>query len=76
MGQVKRALMKQPVRTLPGNKRVPLNVGDVLLTTRGKTFFVTGWNEIEQTIQGQTTCEQHYFISAPASTLNCSVVEG
>jgi len=75
MGQVKRALMKQLVRTLPGNKRVVLNVGDTLLTARGKTFVVTGWNEFDQTIQGQTTCDQRYFVSAPASTFNCSFVE-
>jgi hypothetical protein len=63
------------MKTLPailirGGKVV--NVGDTLLTTRGKTFYVTGWDEFSGTVHGTSTCEQHYFISAPAKVFGCN----
>ena len=49
-----------------------VNVGDILLTQRGKTFFVTGWDEFSGIVHGTSTCQQHYFVSAPAKVFGCN----
>jgi hypothetical protein len=49
-----------------------INVGDTLLTTQGKTFYVTGWDEFSNIVYGTSCCEHHYFISAPAKVFGCN----
>jgi len=68
-------MTKQLLRKLPDGSIVEVKVGDILLNTRGKTFFETGWNETEGTVEGTSTCKQHYFLSAPAKILNCYFME-
>ena len=58
------------MRKLAGVNR-EVHVGDVILTPRGKTAVVTGWDEINGIVHAQTTCGQRYLISAPASTFDC-----
>ncbi len=61
-------------RKLAG-KTSEVRVGDVVLTPRGKTAVVTGWDEFSTYVHVQTTCGQRYLISAPASTFNCWFAE-
>lgn len=61
-------------RKLAG-KTSEVRVGDVVLTPRGKTAVVTGWDEFSTYVHVQTTCGQRYHISAPASTFNCWFAE-
>jgi hypothetical protein len=63
------------LRRLPSGDVREVKVGDILLNTRGKTFFVTGWNETEGVVEGTSTCEQHYFLSVPAKIINCYFME-
>lgn len=67
---------KTLVWNMPNGKKREVKVGDILLSHNGKTFFVTGWNEFDGTIEGTTTCKQHYFIKASANILKCEFVEG
>ena len=62
------------MRKLAG-KTKEVQVGDVVLTPRGKTAVVTGWDEFSTYVHVQTTCGQRYLISAPASTFNCWFAE-
>ncbi len=62
------------MRKLAG-KTKEVQVGDVVLTPRGKTAVVTGWDEFSTYVHVQTTCGQKYLISAPASTFNCWFAE-
>jgi hypothetical protein len=62
------------MRKLAG-KTSEVRVGDVVLTPRGKTAVVTGWDEFSTFVHVQTTCGQKYLISAPASTFDCWFAE-
>jgi len=52
-----------------------LEVGDVVVDIRGKTYYITGWDEYRSTIQATSMCENHYFVDVPARTFNCYFVE-
>lgn len=54
-----------------GGKSYEVKVGDILLTQRGKTFFVTGWNTITETVEGITTDDVKLFVAGPAKLFNC-----
>lgn len=62
------------MRRLAG-KTKEVQVGDVVLTPRGKTAVVTGWDEFSTYVHVQTTCGHRYLISAPASTFDCWFAE-
>lgn len=62
------------MRNLAGVKK-EVQVGDIVLTPRGKTAVVTGWDEFSTFVHVQTTCGQRYLISAPASTFGCWFAE-
>ena len=62
------------MRKLAGQTK-EVQVGDVVLTPRGKTAVVTGWDEFSTYVHVQTTCGQRYLISAPASTFHCWFAE-
>lgn len=58
-----------------GGKNYVVNTGDILLTQRGKTFFVTGWSEVSGVVEGVTTDEVKLFVSGPASMFGCHFAE-
>jgi len=58
-----------------GGKNYMVNTGDILLTQRGKTFFVTGWDEVSGVVEGVTTDEVKLFVSGPASMFGCHFAE-
>ena len=56
-------------------QNIEVRVGDVVVTPRGKTAVVTGWDEVNGIVHTQTTCEQRYFMSVPANFFNCWFAE-
>lgn len=62
------------MRKLAG-RNVEVRIGDTILTPRGKTAIVTGWDEINNIVHAQSTCGNRYFISAPAGTFDCWFAE-
>jgi len=48
-----------------------VEVGDIVVDVRGKTYYVTGWDEFRSTMQATSTCENHYFLDVPAKNFNC-----
>jgi hypothetical protein len=63
-----------PVRLMRkylNGKTEVLEVGDVVVDIRGKTYYITGWDEYRSTIQATSMCESHYFVDVPAKTFNC-----
>lgn len=48
-----------------------VEVGDIVVDIRGKTYYVTGWDEFRSTMQATSTCENHYFLDVPAKNFNC-----
>jgi hypothetical protein len=66
--------MKLMRKFLNGKTEV-LEVGDVVVDIRGKTYYITGWNEFKSTIQATSMCEGHYYVEVPARNFNCYFVE-
>lgn len=64
-------LPKVLMQKLPGGITREVAVGDTMVTPRGKTFFISGWDDIKGEVYGQTCCEQKYFIAATASAFGC-----
>jgi len=48
-----------------------VEVGDIVVDIRGKSYYVTGWDEFRSTVQATSTCENHYFLDVPAKNFNC-----
>lgn len=63
------------MRKFLNGKTEVLEVGDVVVDIRGKTYYITGWDEYRNTIQATSMCENHYFVDVPARTFNCYFVE-
>ena len=62
--------MKLMRRYLTG-KVEEVEVGDIVVDPRGKTYYVTGWDEFRSTMQATSTCENHYYVEMPAKNFNC-----
>ena len=62
------------MRKYLNGKTEQLEVGDVVVDIRGKTYYITGWDEYRSTIQATSMCENHYFVDVPARTFNCYFV--
>jgi len=54
-----------------GNIVHEVNLGDTVVTERGKRFYVTGWDEVQGYVHGTSMCEYKYFTSAPAECFGC-----
>jgi hypothetical protein len=65
----------QLMRKYLNGKTELIEVGDVVVDIRGKTYYVTGWDEFRSTVQATSMCENHYFVDVPAKTFNCYFVE-
>ena len=63
------------MRKFLNGKTEVLEVGDVVVDIRGKTYYITGWDEYRNTIQATSMCENHYFVDVPAKNFNCYFVE-
>ncbi len=63
------------MRKYLNGKTEQLEVGDIVVDIRGKTYYITGWDEFKSTVQATSMCENHYFIDVPARTFNCYFVE-
>jgi len=63
------------MRKFLNGKTEVLEVGDVVVDIRGKTYYITGWDEFRSTIQATSMCENHYFVDVPARNFNCYFVE-
>jgi hypothetical protein len=59
------------MRKYVNGKVEELEVGDIVVDIRGKTYYVTGWDEFRSTVQATSTCENHYFVDVPAKNFNC-----
>jgi len=59
------------MRKYLNGKTEQLEVGDIVVDIRGKTYYVTGWDEFKSTVQATSMCENHYFVDVPARTFNC-----
>jgi hypothetical protein len=59
------------MRKFLNGKTEQLEVGDVVVDIRGKTYYITGWDEFKNTVQATSMCENHYFVDVPARTFNC-----
>jgi len=54
-----------------GGRVMEVNLGDTVVLTNGKRFYVTGWDEVQGYVHGTSMCEYKYFTSAPAETFGC-----
>ena len=63
------------MRKYLNGKTEQLEVGDIVVDIRGKTYYITGWDEFKNTVQATSMCEGHYFVDVPAKTFNCYFVE-
>jgi hypothetical protein len=68
--QMKSMPMKLMRKFLNG-KVEQLEVGDIVVDIRGKTYYITGWDEFRSTVQATSMCENHYFVDVPAKNFNC-----
>jgi hypothetical protein len=69
-GKIEKVLMRRV-----GGKNHEVNVGDVVVTEKGKRFYVTGWDDIQNFVHGTSMCEYKYFASAPAEAFGCYFAE-
>jgi hypothetical protein len=63
------------MRKYLNGKTEALEVGGIVVDIRGKTYYITGWDEFKSTVQATSMCEGHYFVDVPARTFNCYFVE-
>ena len=59
------------MRKYLNGKTEQLEVGDIVVDIRGKTYYITGWDEFKSTVQATSMCENRYFVDVPAKTFNC-----
>ena len=52
-----------------------VNLGDTVVLTNGKRFYVTGWDEVQGYVHGTSMCPHKYFVSIPADMFGCYFAE-
>jgi len=58
-----------------GGRVMEVNLGDTVVLTNGKRFYVTGWDEVQGYVHGTSMCPHKYFVSIPVDMFGCYFAE-